>query len=264
MPICLAFFIIPAVTTTPPPLPWLTPHDPFPPVSTAWGQDSPLPGLLAAGAVVDAPHLQAAYQQGIFPWFSAGQPPLWWSPDPRMVLQVERFRLHRSLRQTLKNFQRNPRCSIRIDHSFRQVMQHCAATPRPGQDGTWIVPSIIDAYCGLHAQGLAHSVETWVDGRLVGGLYCVALGHAVYGESMFAHATDASKLALAALVALCRHHGAPQIDCQQATPHLASLGAREQSRASFLAEATRQQQRPAMDWQWCPVYWDALSPGLIS
>ena len=176
MPICLAFFIIPAVTTAPPPLPWLTPHDPFPPVSTAWGQDSPLPGLLAAGAVVDAPHLQAAYQQGIFPWFSPGQPPLWWSPDPRMVLQVERFRLHRSLRQTLKNFQRNPHCSIRIDHSFRQVMQHCAATPRPGQDGTWIVPSIIDAYCDLHAQGLAHSVETWIDGELAGGLYCVALG----------------------------------------------------------------------------------------
>ena len=258
MPICLAFFIIPAVTTTPPPLPWLTPHDPFPPVSTAWGQDSPLPGLLAAGAVVDAPHLQAAYQQGIFPWFSAGQPPLWWSPDPRMVLQVERFRLHRSLRQTLKNFQRNPHCSIRIDHSFRQVMQHCAATPRPGQDGTWIVPSIIDAYCDLHAQGLAHSVETWIDGELVGGLYCVALGRAVYGESMFAHQRDASKIALAALVALCRSAGVVQIDCQQATQHLASLGAAEMPRDDFLQVAQAQQTYPAMHWQFSPHLWATL------
>lgn len=247
-----------------PSLIWLDSEDEFPAVTRAWGADTPMPGLLAAGGTLDAEHLHAAYRQGIFPWFSPGQPNLWWSPDPRMVLQTGDFRLHPSLRKTLRKFLRTPGCKVRVDHDFRQVMQHCAQTPRAGQDGTWIVPSIIDAYCGLHARGLAHSVETWVDGRLVGGLYCVALGHAVYGESMFAHATDASKLALAALVALCRHHGAPQIDCQQATPHLASLGAREQSRASFLAEATRQQQRPAMDWQWRPVYWDALSPGLIS
>lgn len=244
-----------------PSLIWLEPGDPFPPVSLAWGQDSPLPGLLAAGGTLDATHLQAAYQQGIFPWFSPGQPHLWWSPDPRMVLETGQFRLHPSLRKTLRKFIRSPGCEIRIDTSFRQVMTHCAQTPRPGQDGTWIVNSIVNAYCDLHAQGLAHSVETWVDGQLVGGLYCVALGHAVYGESMFAHARDASKIALAALVALCRHHGAPQIDCQQATGHLASLGAREQPRARFLAQASMQQTRPTMNWQWRPLYWDSLFSG---
>lgn len=241
-----------------PTLIWLEADDEFPPVSLAWGAHSPMPGLLAAGGTLDAAHLQAAYRQGIFPWFSPGQPPLWWSPDPRMVLQTADFRLHPSLRKTLRKFQRTNGCEVRIDTSFRQVMEHCAQTPRNGQDGTWIVPSIIDAYCALHAQGLAHSVETWVNGQLVGGLYCVALGQAVYGESMFAHASDASKVALAALVGLCRHHGATQIDCQQATAHLASLGAREHTRADFLAEAAIQQQRPAMDWNFHPAYWDAL------
>ena len=237
---------------------WLEADDPFPPVDLAWGDDSPMPGLLAAGGTLDAAHLQTAYRHGIFPWFSPGQPHLWWSPDPRMVLRTADFRLHSSLRRTVRKFMRMPGYEVRIDTCFRQVMEHCANTPRHGQNGTWIVPSIIDAYCDLHAQGLAHSVETWVDGKLVGGLYCVALGQAVYGESMFAHASDASKVALAALVALCRHHGATQIDCQQATAHLASLGAREQSRADFLAEATRQQQEPAMDWQFHPVYWETL------
>lgn len=241
-----------------PPLIWLQDHEAFPCVEQAWGQDTPMPGLLAAGGCLDAISLQAAYRQGIFPWFSPGQPNLWWSPDPRMVLRVNGFKLRPSLRKTLRKFQRMPGYEVRIDTSFRQVMEHCAHTPREGQDGTWIVPSIIDAYCELHAQGLAHSVETWVKDELVGGLYCVAIGHAVYGESMFAHATDASKVALAALVGLCRHHGATQIDCQQATTHLASLGASEQPRAQFLAEAAQMQQQPAMDWTFQPSYWDAL------
>lgn len=245
-----------------PSLIWLQAQDPFPPVQLAWGEDSPMPGLLAAGGTLDAAHLQAAYREGIFPWFSPGQPNLWWSPDPRMVLKTANFRLHPSLRKTLRKFIRTPGCELRIDHDFRRVMTCCAQTPRDGQNGTWIVPSIIDAYCELHAQGMAHSVETWVDGQLVGGLYCVALGQAVYGESMFAHATDASKIALAALVALCRHHGASQIDCQQATPHLASLGAMEEPRSVFLAEAKRQQMRPPMDWNWRAVYWNSLSLGL--
>ncbi|MOA17328.1 Leucyl/phenylalanyl-tRNA--protein transferase [compost metagenome] len=120
--------------------------------------------------------------------------------------------------------------------------------------------SIVQAYCELHRLGDAHSVETWVDGQLVGGLYCVALGHAVFGESMFAHATDASKIALAALVALCRQHGAPQIDCQQATPHLASLGAQEMPRRQFLAQVQQQRLRPRMDWRFDAVYWDRLFP----
>lgn len=245
-----------------PTLIWLEANDPFPPVQLAWGADAPLPGLLAAGGTLDAAHLQAAYREGIFPWFSPGQPNLWWSPDPRMVLKTADFRLHPSLRKTVRKFARMPGYEVRIDTSFRQVMEHCANTPRAGQNGTWIVPSIINAYCDLHAQGLAHSVETWVGEKLVGGLYCVALGQAVYGESMFAHATDASKVALAALVALCRHHGATQIDCQQATSHLASLGAAEVSRDAFLAEAKRMQSLPDMHWDWQPVYWNSLPLGL--
>lgn len=241
-----------------PSLIWLEAEEEFPPVSLSWGQDSPMPGLLAAGGTLDAQHLQAAYRQGIFPWFSPGQPILWWSPDPRMVLQPSDFRLHPSLRKTLRKFQRTPGHEVRINTCFRQVIEHCASTPRDGQNGTWIVPSIINAYCDLHAQGLAHSVETWVNGQLAGGLYCVALGQAVYGESMFAHIPDASKVALAALVGLCRYHGATQIDCQQATAHLASLGAREHHRADFLAEAAKQQQQPAMDWNFRPAYWDTL------
>lgn len=239
-------------------LKWLEPHEAFPPVESAWGDADPIPGLLAAGGQLDAPHLQRAYENGIFPWFSQGQPILWWSPDPRMVLRTADFRLHRSLRKTLHKFRHTPGCEIRIDSAFTTVMQHCAATERHGQQGTWIVDSIVAAYSALHTQGLAHSVETWIDGQLVGGLYCVALGQAVFGESMFAHATDASKLALAALVALCRHHGASQIDCQQATPHLASLGAREMPRHDFLAEVGVQRMRAPMDWRFQPVYWDAL------
>ena len=248
------------MSTQAPTLIWLQAEDEFPPVEMAWGEDSPMPGLLAAGGTLNAARLQAAYRQGIFPWFSPGQPNLWWSPDPRMVLKVTNFRIHPSLRKTLRKFRHMPGYEVRIDTQFRQVMEHCANTPREGQNGTWIVPSIIDAYCELHNQGLAHSVETWVNDQLVGGLYCVALGHAVYGESMFAHATDASKVALAALVALCQHHGATQIDCQQATKHLASLGASEQPRTEFLQEATLQQQKPAMDWSFHPIYWKTLLP----
>ncbi|WP_373785887.1 leucyl/phenylalanyl-tRNA--protein transferase [Delftia acidovorans] len=242
------------------PLPWLIPHQAFPPVETAWGPNDPIPGLLAAGGTLDAAHLRIAYSQGIFPWFSEGQPTLWWSPDPRMVLQTSQFRLHRSLRKTLQRFRATPGCEIRIDSAFETVMQHCAQTVRHDQDGTWIVQEILDAYTDLHHQSAAHSVETWVDGRLVGGLYCVALGRAVFGESMFAHATDASKIALAALVALCRHQGAVQIDCQQATQHLASLGAREMPRARFLQTVAEQSQLLPMRWQFENVYWDALLP----
>lgn len=180
-----------------------------------------------------------------------------------MVLQTAHFKLHPSLRKTLKKFRHTPGCEIRIDSAFTQVMRHCAHTPRAGQDGTWIVDDIVAAYTALHHQGKAHSVETWVDGQLVGGLYCVALGQAVFGESMFAHATDASKIALSALVGLCRHHGATQIDCQQATPHLASLGAREMPRSQFLHEVGRQRALPEMDWQFHSVYWDALLPSSV-
>lgn len=240
------------------PLPWLHPEEEFPPVHTTWGENDPIPGLLAAGGALDARHLRAAYQQGIFPWFSEGQPVLWWSPDPRMVLQTSQFRLHRSLRKTLQRFTVQAHCEIRMDSAFTTVMQHCARTPRAGQSGTWIVDDIVKAYTELHEQGAAHSVETWVDGKLVGGLYCVALGHAVFGESMFAHASDASKIALAALVAFCRAHGVPQIDCQQATSHLAFMGAREIPRAQFLRTVAEQRLLPDMQWNFSPLYWNQL------
>ncbi|MBN4841548.1 leucyl/phenylalanyl-tRNA--protein transferase, partial [Citrobacter braakii] len=165
-----------------------------------------------------------AYSNGIFPWYSTGQPVLWWSPDPRMVLHVDEFRVRRSFRKVLHRFLKDPRCEVRIDSAFGDVIRACARTPRPGQDGTWIVPDMQAAYRALHRAGHAHSVEAWWDGELVGGLYLVNLGRAVFGESMFTHRRDASKMALAALVAACRAWGVALIDCQQQTRHLASLG----------------------------------------
>lgn len=241
-------------------LPWLQPDDPFPAPHTAWGHDTPAPGLLAVGGALDTEHLLSAYSQGIFPWFSAGQPLLWWSPDPRMVLQPSQFRLHRSLRKTLQKFRDDPRCEIRIDHSFGAVMRACAQIPRNHQDGTWIVPDMVEAYEAFHAAGHAHSVETWIDAKLVGGLYCIGLGRAVFGESMFAHATDASKIALAALVCLCRRAGVGLIDCQQNTPHLASLGAHEIPRAQFLQHLQQARTEAAIAWQFDPLLWSELLP----
>ncbi len=246
------------------PLPWLQLQDPFPPASQSWGAGSDAPGLLAAGSDLSVPRLLAAYAGGIFPWFSHGQPILWWSPDPRMVLPVAEFRLHRSLRRTLQRFRATPGCQIRVDSAFAQVIAACSGTPRAGQSGTWIVPAMVDAYIALHRAGHAHSVETWVDGQLVGGLYCVAIGKAVFGESMFAHASDASKIALAALVALCRAQGVQLIDCQQNTAHLASLGAREITRAAFLQHVAHASTLGAWDWQFSPLYWNALLPSMTS
>jgi leucyl/phenylalanyl-tRNA--protein transferase len=180
-----------------------------------------------------------------------------------MVLHVAEFKLHRSLRRTLQAFRANPRAEIRIDHAFDAVITACATKQRDGQAGTWIVPEMMDAYTRLHEAGHAHSVETWIDGRLVGGLYCVALGQAVFGESMFAHATDASKIALSALVALCRHHGVQLIDCQQNTRHLASLGGREIDRRTFVAHVQQAQRLPAPAWRFNPVYWTELLPSTV-
>lgn len=239
-------------------LPWLEPSDPFPAPHHAWGVNTPAPGLLAAGGALDAVHLLSAYRQGIFPWFSAGQPVLWWSPDPRMVLQPENFRLHRSLRKTLQKFRQDPRCEIRIDHGFGAVVRACAGAVRHDQHGTWILPEMVAAYEAFHAAGHAHSVETWVQGELVGGLYCIGLGRAVFGESMFARRTDASKIALSALVCLCRHAGVALIDCQQNTPHLASLGAQEVARTRFLEHLQHAHTEPDMDWNFHPRLWNEL------
>ena len=240
-------------------LPWLEPGHPFPAVEMAWNAQSEAPGLLAAGGDLTVDTLRNAYGNGIFPWFSEGQPNLWWSPDPRMVLQVANFRLHRSLRKRLQRFLEDPaRCEVRIDTAFTHVISACANAPRHGQSGTWILPPMVQAYGELHAAGNAHSVETWVDGKLVGGLYCVALGRAVFGESMFARMPDASKIALAALVAFCRHHGVTLIDCQQNTAHLASMGAGEIAREVFLQHIRRAQWDAPLQWHFSPLYWNHI------
>ena len=241
-----------------PRLPWLAPGAPFPLPEQAWGESDPAPGLLAGGGALDVESLVSAYSQGIFPWFSNDQPILWWSPQPRMVLPVTEFKLHRSLRKTLRRLQLDSRLEVRIDSAFAQVIHACATHPRPGQPGTWIVPAMVQAYEALHRAGFAHSVEAWLSGQLVGGLYCVALGKAVFGESMFAQVPDASKIALAALVCFCRHHRIDLIDCQQNTPHLASLGARAITRASFVNQVARNAVLAPPQWQFEHVYWQEL------
>jgi len=239
-------------------LTWLEPGDPFPDVSSAWRAGSDAPGLLAAGGDLSVNTLQNAYSNGIFPWFSEGQPNLWWSPDPRMVLEVANFRLHRSLRKTLTRFTSAAHCEIRFDTAFTNVISNCAEVSRNGQPGTWILPPMVEAYTRLHVAGLAHSVETWIDGKLVGGLYCVALGKAVFGESMFTRMPDGSKIALAALVGFCRHQGVELIDCQQNTAHLASLGASEVPRSQFLSRIHEAQSAPKLDWRFTPLYWNHI------
>ena len=241
-------------------LPWLDPGDPFPPASHAWNAAQPAPGVLAAGGALDVPTLKRAYSGGIFPWFSEGQPILWWSTDPRMVLFTDEFRLHRSLRKSLLRFADDPRCEIRIDSAFDAVIEACASSDRPGQSGTWIVPAMVKAYKELHQAGFAHSVETWMGGELAGGLYCVGLGQAVFGESMFTRVPDASKIALAALVAFCSNADIRIIDCQQNTQHLASLGAREISRSAFVARVAQNTAKPPPRWRFEPVYWRELLP----
>ncbi len=216
-------------------IPWLEPHSPFPDTSLALGPDSEAPGLLAAGNELSVERLDAAYRRGIFPWFSPGQPVLWWTTDPRMVLPVAEFRLSRSLRKTIRRFRETPDSTVRIDGAFDQVIRACAGTPREGQDGTWIVPAVQQVYAQWHRMGRVHSFETWWEGELVGGLYGVSIGRMFFGESMFAWRTDASKIALAALVCFCRANGITLIDCQQQTQHLASLGARPLLRGEFEA-----------------------------
>jgi leucyl/phenylalanyl-tRNA--protein transferase len=239
-------------------IPWLEPHMPLPAPETAQKIGSPLAGLVAAGGGLSVSRLCEAYQEGIFPWFNEGQPVLWWSPDPRMVLHTQDFKLHRSLKKVLKTFIASPSCEVRIDHAFKQVIEHCAQTPRRGQPGTWIVGDMIEAYIALHTAGFAHSVETWVNGQLVGGLYCVSIGDTLFGESMFALQTDASKIALAALVAFARSQGLMWIDCQQNTHHLASLGAREMQRSEFIQLIRQAPKHTRRTWVFTDAIWDHL------
>jgi leucyl/phenylalanyl-tRNA--protein transferase len=244
------------------PIPWLDELTPLPPARLALGRGSAAPGLLAAGGTLSTARLEEAYRHGVFPWFSPGEPVLWWSPDPRMVLPVHEFKVSRSLRKTLQKFIRTPGCELRIDSAFRRVIEACASTPRHGQGGTWIVPAMVEAYTAWHARGAVHSFETWVDGKLVGGLYGVCIGRMFFGESMFAHRTDASKIALAGLVAFCRAQGIALIDCQQNTGHLASFGAHEIERSAFeqhLSRASRGQ--PVTNWFYdAAQYWTQLEP----
>jgi len=240
-------------------LTWIDDDTPLPPPSQALGDDSDAPGLVAAGGRISPARLEEAYRNGIFPWYSAGQPVLWWSPDPRMVLHCAEFRLSHSLKKTLRRFLRTPGCTLRMDSDFPRVVTACAATARQGQDGTWIVPALMDAYQDWHRAGRVHSVETWIDGDLVGGLYFVAIGRMCFGESMFSHRTDASKIALAALVAACLDRGVALIDCQQNTGHLASLGARELPRSTFLDHVHRAVAAPEpADWTYDGLAWHQL------
>ncbi len=208
------------------PPPFVDTHETFPPISMALEEPN---GLLCWGGELTAARLEAAYRAGIYPWFNADDPVLWWSPDPRMVLPTRDFKLQRSLIKTL----RNGNFEVRVDTAFDAVMHTCGAVSRDGQAGTWITDEIVAAYGDLHREGLAHSVETWHEGKLVGGLYGVSLGRMFYGESMFAHVRDASKVALAHLVLQLRRWDFPWIDCQQETAHLASLGAAPIPRAEF-------------------------------
>ncbi len=210
-------------------IPWLSGNAPFPPLTQALSMPN---GLLCAGGDLSPRRIVEAYRLGIFPWFSAGEPILWWSPDPRMVLVPAEFKISRSLRHTL----RAARYEVRLDSAFSEVIRACAETPRAGQPGTWITPEMQQAYRHLFELGVAHSVETWVEGRLVGGLYGMSIGRMFYGESMFAHATDASKIAAAHLARFLEEQGFGMIDCQMNTPHLASLGAREIPRSEFLRQ----------------------------
>jgi leucyl/phenylalanyl-tRNA---protein transferase len=223
-------------------VPWLRTSSFFPPIDAALDDPN---GLLAAGGDLSPERLLAAYRHGIFPWYNGGQPILWWSPNPRMVLFIDEFKLQRSLRKVV----RQHRFEIRADTAFRQVMTGCAE-PRNGQSGTWITPQVIDAYAALHQQGHAHSIESWRDGKLVGGLYGVAVGRMFYGESMFARESDASKVALVKLVAMLERMDMPLIDCQQETDHLARFGARPITRRVFAGWLTRLVETPAPAESW--------------
>jgi leucyl/phenylalanyl-tRNA--protein transferase len=226
-------------------IPWLASGQPFPPARAALAHPN---GLLAASRELSVERLLDAYRHGIFPWYSEGEPVLWWSPHPRMVLFTDEFRVSRTFGKTLRRAARSGRVELRANSAFEAVMQACAE-PRDRDGGTWITPAMIAAYSDLHRRGVAVSIETWNDGALVGGLYGVSLGRMFYGESMFARVTDASKIALAALVRLLLREKVRVIDCQQNTRHLASLGAREIGRSDFLAHVRTAVDAAPIDWR---------------
>lgn len=210
-------------------IPYLQNELSFPPVESATPD-----GLLAYGGDLSPNRLLLAYKSGIFPWYNSSDPILWWSPDPRLVLFLDEFILRKSLKKRMKHFE------VRYDTAFAQVMQECGSISRDGQNGSWIIPEVIEAYGVLHDMGYAHSIEAWQDGKLVGGLYGVVIGKMFYGESMFAKVSDASKVAFASLIERLKKEGFEMIDCQIPSPHLKSLGAREISRKEFMKHLQNQ------------------------
>lgn len=227
-------------------LPWRLaepPDAPFPPAETALRQPD---GLLAVGGDLHPRRLLNAYAGGIFPWFSEGEPILWWSPDPRMVFRTAGVHLSARFRRQL----RGSTWEVTADTAFSRVMQACAATPRPGQDGTWISAAMIDAYSHLHDLGFAHSFEVWDRQTLVGGIYGVAIGRMFFGESMFSGASGGSKLALAALAQTLQGWGWPLIDAQVENPHLLRMGAEHLPREAFLEQVRRAVHQDGQDGPW--------------
>ncbi|MFA5701927.1 MAG: leucyl/phenylalanyl-tRNA--protein transferase [Advenella sp.] len=229
---------------------WLDLQTPFPPPELALKEPD---GLLACGGDLSMTRMTSAYQQGIFPWYSEPQPILWWSPSQRMVLKCKDLVISHSLKKKLRQIAKqetrpNPFIQIKVDTAFVQVMQACAA-PRQNQDGTWISQDIINAYTNLHLAGLAHSIETWIDGKLAGGLYGVSMGKMFYGESMFSTISDSSKIALAYAVFFLARHGVEWIDCQQQTRHLGSLGAAPVSRNIFMEHLKKAIPQTPPPWQ---------------
>ncbi|MDN4015981.1 leucyl/phenylalanyl-tRNA--protein transferase [Zwartia panacis] len=232
-------------------LTWLDTDTPFPPVSQALTDP---PGLLAAGADLSVERLRAAYSRGIFPWFSQDEPPLWWSPDPRMVLKCDELHVSHSLGKRLRQISRAQASgdfslAVTVDTAFGSVIRSCARSAINGQPGTWITEEMQLAYETWHLLGQAHSIETWINGKLAGGLYGVNLGRMFFGESMFSRANDASKIAFVHLVAFLKRRGVEWIDCQMQTNHLASLGARTVPRSEFLQHVEARVQEPDVSWQ---------------
>lgn len=201
-------------------------------------------GIVAYGGDLSPSRLMLAYRLGIFPWYSAKDPILWWSPDPRLIMELDEFKLSRSLRKKIPQFE------IRFDTAFSEVIRECSIAPRRGQNGSWIVPEMIEAYEELHALGYAHSVEAYQEGILVGGLYGVNVGGVFCGESMFAKVSDASKVAFAVLVNRLREWGYDFIDCQVPTNHLKSLGAKEVSKKIFLQRLSKASTLSTVDIPW--------------
>ena len=189
-------------------------------------------GILAVGGDLQAERLLLAYEMGLFPWFNEDEPPLWWCPDPRMVLYPNELRISKSMRSLL----RKNTFRVTADQNFEEVIRQCGAVPRPGQDGTWITEDIINGYLELHRMGFAHSIEVWSNNALTGGLYGVSLGKTFFGESMFSLAPNASKVGFITLVEALKENDFQLIDCQVHTAHLESLGAQEISRTSFLSQ----------------------------